>query len=66
MEAWALNPRSIAALTASRVSLGFGEPGSEFEQLVRQVITARGVTVQSMHRAPDGYRHVEVWGRANA
>lgn len=47
VEAWVLNPKYCGPDGNPR-SLGFGAPGSEFEQLVRQVITSRGVTVQSL------------------
>jgi hypothetical protein len=47
IEAWALNPQYCGPDGKPR-ALNFGMPGSEFEQLVKQVITARGVTVQSL------------------
>lgn len=47
VEAWALNPKYCGSDGAPR-ALTVGQPGSEFEQLVKEVISARGVTVQSM------------------
>lgn len=47
VEAWALNPRYCTADGQPR-ALTFGKPDGEFEQLVRQVISARGVTAQSI------------------
>lgn len=48
VEMWALNPRYRDQASGHPRVLSYGEPGSEFEQLVKQVVTARGVTVQSI------------------
>ena len=47
VEAWALNPRYCNAEGKPR-ALTFGKPDGEFEQMVKQVISARGVTAQSI------------------
>jgi hypothetical protein len=47
VETWAQNPRYRDRDTGRPRDLSYKSAGSEFEQLVRQVITARGVTVQS-------------------
>jgi len=47
VETWALNPRYRDEESGLPRVLSYNSPGSGFEQLVREVITARGVTVQS-------------------
>jgi hypothetical protein len=48
VETWAQNPRYRDPDTSLPRALSYQSRGSEFEQLVREVITARGVTVQSI------------------
>ncbi len=47
VETWALSPRYRDEQSGKPRVLSYNRPGSEFERLVREVITARGVTVQS-------------------
>ena len=48
VEMWAQNPRYADARTGKPRTLSNVGPGSEFEELVRRVVTTRGVTVQSI------------------
>lgn len=47
VEVWALNPKYCGADGQPR-PLSVGPSGSEFEQLIKEVINSRGVTAQSM------------------
>jgi hypothetical protein len=48
VEMWAHNPEYTDPESGTPRVLGCGGSGSEFEELVRQVVTARGVTVSSV------------------
>lgn len=48
VEMWGLSAEYADPQTGQPRALDFGGPGSEFEELVRRVLTARGVTVSSV------------------
>lgn len=48
VEMWMLRAPYLDAATGEPRALSYGGPGSEFEALVKEVVTSRGVTVQSI------------------